>query len=732
MDVESAYPVNPIGLRAGVDRMALAQPLWHNASGLAATSGIERSLMPGKRYWNIWALAALMLLLCPLGAAAEHRVALVIGNAAYQNTAALANPGHDAEDMAAALKRLGFTVFSGNDLNKRGMERALAGFARAARDADAALFYYAGHAMQYNGINYLVPTDARLEDEFSVNFEVTRLDDVLESLGRTRGVKILILDACRRNPLVEKLAGMSSTRDFIMARGLARLDATRGMVVAYSTQANQVAIDGTGRNSPFTAALLSQLNEPGLEIATLFRRVAIDVNRATEGRQVPELSISLLGEFFFNRADTDLQAWSKLRRSRHVAELQTFIDRYPSSPLVTDAQERIAALDLAARQAAERVTRERAERERIEREKETAQAVERERIAREKAEQERRVNERAEQERLAREAAERERIEQDKEAARQAAERERIAREKAEQERVARELAEQERLALETAERERIEKERQNAALATAERERVARERVEQEKLAQEAAERERLAREQAERERLAREQGETARPKEEAKVENVGGPAQAEQVEQQTPSASPAEIQTAVLVEPPKPVSATPSPLTGSALVAEIKKELQRVGCYGGSLDGKWTTAETTSSVQKFVKYANLPSLPPEPALELLEALRGKSERVCPVICSARQVLVGERCVPKSCPRGSILNADGDCERQFRPKTAARPPAERASSRDADEKPARRARESSRGPAPEKSEKPASGSGVIGWPPPPRGASKYCGETRC
>src|SRR6516165_608050 len=140
MDVESAYPVNPIGLRAGVDRMALAQPLWHNASGLAATSGIERSLMPGKRYWNIWALAALMLLLCPLGAAAEHRVALVIGNAAYQNTAALANPGHDAEDMAAALKRLGFTVFSGNDLNKRGMERALAGFARAARDADAALF----------------------------------------------------------------------------------------------------------------------------------------------------------------------------------------------------------------------------------------------------------------------------------------------------------------------------------------------------------------------------------------------------------------------------------------------------------------------------------------------------------------------------------------------------------------------------------------------------------------
>ena len=205
----------------------------------------------------------------------------------------------------------------------------------------------------------------------------------------------------------------------------------------------------------------------------------------------------------------------------------------------------------------------------------------------------------------ARERAERERIEREKEAARQAAERERVEREKAEQERLARERAEQDKLAREAAERERIEQEKQKAALA--------------------AAERERLNREQAERERVAGEQREAARPKEEAKVENVGGPARTGQAEQQTPSASPAEIQTAMLVEPPKPVSAIPSPLTGSALVEEIKKELQRVGCYAGRLDDKWTTAETTSSVQKFVKYANLPSLPQEPALELLEALRGK-----------------------------------------------------------------------------------------------------------
>src|SRR5262245_35381511 len=117
--------------------------------------------------------AGVVLLLCPLNAAAENRVALVIGNAAYQHTAALSNPGNDAEDVAAALRSVGFTVLFERELNKRGMERALAGFARSARDADAALFYYAGHGMQYHGVNYLVPVDAKLEDEFSLNFEVT-------------------------------------------------------------------------------------------------------------------------------------------------------------------------------------------------------------------------------------------------------------------------------------------------------------------------------------------------------------------------------------------------------------------------------------------------------------------------------------------------------------------------------------------------------------------------------
>jgi uncharacterized caspase-like protein len=181
-------------------------------------------------------------------------VALVIGNAAYQSTQLLANPRNDASDVADALKRVSFEVVLERDLDKRGMERAIAQFARDARDADAALFYCAGHGLQHRGLNYLVPTDARLEDEFSLNFEMTRLEDVLISLGQARGIKILVLDACRNNPLLERLARVATTRDFVPARGLARLDATRGMVVAYATQADQLAVDGTGRNSPFSRA----------------------------------------------------------------------------------------------------------------------------------------------------------------------------------------------------------------------------------------------------------------------------------------------------------------------------------------------------------------------------------------------------------------------------------------------------------------------------------------------
>jgi hypothetical protein len=315
----------------------------------------------------------LLVLLAVVAAAvpvrAEKRVALVVGNAAYQYTARLANPTNDADDMAAALRKVDFEVIVVKDVNKRSLEMAMANFGRQAQEADAALIYYAGHGIQYQGLNYLMPVDARLEDEYSINYELTRIDDVLFALSKARGVKILILDACRNNPLGERLSSRGVNRDFAQTRGLARIEAPRGMLVAFATQSDRVAVDGVGRNSPFTGALLKEIEEPGIEIATLFRRVAIDVDRATGGRQLPELSISMAGEFYLNTRETDMQAWAKLRGSIDRRQLAGFMTQYPNSPLISDVQERLAALDRAEKPHLEEEARIQAEREQMVRER---------------------------------------------------------------------------------------------------------------------------------------------------------------------------------------------------------------------------------------------------------------------------------------------------------------------------------------------------------------------------
>jgi len=316
----------------------------------------------------------------PVAAYAEKRVALIIGNAAYQYTASLPNPVNDADDMALALKKMAFEVIAVKNVDKRSLEKAMANFGRRAQDADAALVYYAGHGIQYQGLNYLMPIDARLEDRYSVNYELTRIDDVLFALSNARGVKILILDACRNNPLAERLSSRGGNRDFVQTRGLARIEAPRGMVVAFATQSDQIAADGAGRNSPFTGALLKEIEEPGIEIATLFRRVAIDVNQATSGRQLPELSISMSGEFYLNTRDTDVKAWAKVRNSSDRRQFIDFMAQYPNSPLISDAQERLAGFDRAEKLHLEEAVRAQAEHEKAEQEQMTKERAQRERL----------------------------------------------------------------------------------------------------------------------------------------------------------------------------------------------------------------------------------------------------------------------------------------------------------------------------------------------------------------
>ncbi|HEV7261183.1 MAG TPA: caspase family protein [Bosea sp. (in: a-proteobacteria)] len=316
---------------------------------------------------------AMQLLAVP-AAATERRVALVIGNSGYSNAPVLPNTVNDARDMAAALRKVGFEVVDGVNLDKRGMDQAVTRFARLAQDADAVMFYYAGHGFQFNGENYLVPVEARVEDEVSVQYETTRLNDVMTALNFSKGVKIMVLDACRNNPFVSQLAKRQATRSFSVGNGLAPVARAQGMVIAYATQANDVAADGIGRNSPFTAALVREIEQPGLEVATMFRRVQKSVYDATNGRQTPELSLSLLGDFYLNREETDSDVWRRIRASDDPAAFNAFIQRYPTSFFTIDARTR---LDLIERRAAETQERDLLAREFAERERALLERVER-------------------------------------------------------------------------------------------------------------------------------------------------------------------------------------------------------------------------------------------------------------------------------------------------------------------------------------------------------------------
>jgi hypothetical protein len=304
--------------------------------------------------------------------AAEPRVALVIGNGAYRSVPELDNSRNDADDISEQLKRVGFAVIEGRDLDRSAMYAALGRFAQRVRGTDAGLVYYSGHGMQINGQNYLVPVDLKIGSSFTP-FDLIKLDDVVEALNYTTGVKLMVLDACRDNPFANSVADNKSSRGVGATRGLAKIERSQGMLIAYSTQSNSVAADGVGRNSPFTAALVREIQVPGLEVATVFRRVAVNVNRETQGAQTPELSVSLLQDFYLNPKESDIDAWKKLGPSAGAADLRRFISAFPESVMLDAARARLDAIENASER--ERLAREYADKElRLRRDLEAAEA----------------------------------------------------------------------------------------------------------------------------------------------------------------------------------------------------------------------------------------------------------------------------------------------------------------------------------------------------------------------
>ena len=229
-----------------------------------------------RTFWEgcLFLIAAYALGCVP--ASAEKRVALIIGNGAYSHKAQLANPVHDAEDVATALKRTNFEVIFAADLGQAEMQDAAINFSRAARNADVALFYYSGHAMQFNGINYLMPIDAKLDDEADLK-RFIRVDDIMNDLQQAKNLRILVLDSCRDNPFAESLKrSLGSTRSSSVRQGLSKMDAPLG-----------------------TAAFLKRIEEPE-EIGDVFRDISSDVYETSGKSQLPELSLSIAGKFYLN------------------------------------------------------------------------------------------------------------------------------------------------------------------------------------------------------------------------------------------------------------------------------------------------------------------------------------------------------------------------------------------------------------------------------------------------
>ncbi len=240
---------------------------------------------------RLLAFLALLVTALPASlASAAERVALVIGNSSYRHAAALPNPPNDATDVAIALRKLNFDVVQGLDLDRLGMENAIRSFTQKSRGAKVIVFFYAGHGLQVDTVNYLVPVDAKIDATSDLNFAAVSLDYVLRQMDAEQRINLIFLDACRDNPFVGGMDRKLATRQANVGSGLAQVKGSIDTMIAFATQPDNVALDGDGRNSPFTSALLKHIQTPGLEISSVLRRVRTDVVASTKESRSPGIT----------------------------------------------------------------------------------------------------------------------------------------------------------------------------------------------------------------------------------------------------------------------------------------------------------------------------------------------------------------------------------------------------------------------------------------------------------
>ena len=275
--------------------------------------------------------ALILVVLAAMGARADtpqHRLALVIGNSAYESSP-LNNPVNDATDMGNMLKTMGFEVISQLNANQKQMENAIRAFQSKLGKDTMGLFFFAGHGMQVGGVNYLIPIGAKITQESDIKYESVDAGRVLDAM-HTAGnpLNIVILDACRDNPFAR------SYRSGV--KGLARMDAPTGTLIAYATAPGDTAADGDGRNGVFTKYMLEYMPTPNLEVDKVLKKVRVSVLRETGKRQVPWQASSLTGDFFFRGggeaegpADKAVaEEWARIEKERQeINELKRQVER---------------------------------------------------------------------------------------------------------------------------------------------------------------------------------------------------------------------------------------------------------------------------------------------------------------------------------------------------------------------------------------------------------------------
>jgi uncharacterized caspase-like protein len=592
---------------------------------------------------------------------AEKRVALVMGNSAYQNVNRLANPGNDSDAMATTLRNAGFDVVDlKRDLNANAMRRALRDFSDNARDADVAIVYYAGHGIEIDGINYLIPVDAVLERDIDAFDEAIPLDRLMAVIEPARQLRLVILDACRDNPFSKTMKRTIGMR--AIGRGLARVEpASPNTLIAFAAKAGSTASDGEGKYSPFTASLVKYLTRPGLDLRRAFGFARDEVLKATNNRQEPFVYGSLGGDDVPlvpapPAAPADPEA--AIRRAYELA-LQvgtaeiwdSFIANYPKS-FYTDlarAQRRKLA---AAEQAAEQ-TRVAAEKKRALDEAKAAEAERARAAAQARAEEEARM--------AAEKAAARAKAAEDAKAEQEA----RLAAEKKAREDA--KAAEAER-AKAAAQAKADEEARIAAAKAKAAEEKKAAE-AELAKAAVQAK-----ADEEA---KIAAAKAKAAEEKKAAEAERAKAAVQAKADEEARIAAARAkaadEKKAGDDKTPAKLAALTPAEQAGEATADKpvapdvprlLQTELRRVGCITGNIEGSWTAA-AQKSLGLFNKHAGTTLDVKVASLDALDIVRSKPARVCPLICDHGYKADGEHCVKISCDSGFVVNDDNECAKK-------------------------------------------------------------------